>query len=160
MIFLSLNTEPLTERNVATERPFPPPSCSALNQSVTTELQPRGALCAPAGNRAPKLSQGQGQHCFGSKASRSPSFSAEAWNKRPPVPKAYRYLASGIDQYGSTLLPPGFLAEYARLPPAVFHQQDTRQAPKKNYRPVVSRVISIAWPWSILGVHPKLLRAK
>ena len=160
MIFLSLNTEPLTERTVATERPFPPPSCSALNQSVTTELQPRGALCAPAGNRAPKLSRGQGQHCFGSKASRSPSFSAEAWNKKPPVPKAYRYLASGIDQYGSTLLPPGFLAKDARLPPAVFHQQDTRQAPKKNYRPVVSRVISIAWPWSILGVHPKLLRAK
>ena len=74
----------------------------------------------------PKLSRGQGQHCFGSKASRSPSFSAEAWNKKPPVPKAYRYLASGIDQYGSTLLPPGFLAKDARLPPAVFHQQDTR----------------------------------
>ena len=81
---------------------------------------------APAGNRAPKLSYSQGQHCFGSKASRSPSFSAEAWNKRPPVPKAYRYLASGIDRHGSTLLPPGFLVKYARLPPAVFHQQDTR----------------------------------
>ncbi len=75
---------------------------------------------APAGNRAPKLSYSQGQHCFGSKASHSPSFSAEAWNKRPPVPKAYRYLASGIDRYGSTLLPPGFLAKTSGCPRPFF----------------------------------------
>ena len=68
----------------------------------------------------PKLSRGQGQHCFGSKASRSPSFSAEAWNKRPPVPKAYRYLASGIDRHGSTLLPPGFLAKTSGCPRPFF----------------------------------------